>query len=451
MAFIRTFILAILIMANATVPVMIRDWRPKIIDKWLHVAQDGYAGVTRYHSRGGMNPKIIVIHVQEGNNWGSWQWFHVVKASSTVLISKLGDIWNLVHKSLAPWTNGDVQQPSYFMQTIMNRWGWDPNTYSLTIEREGVSRERTEAQDKSIVWQVWQWVQEFDIEAIYIVGHYEVNSVTRPNCPDPAPHNVIAMIRSAVSGTGVPVVEVPDVDTPLPGHDLIRDPWKVVDANGAVWDGKRDIVVNGIKFYGDRRTVRVIGDGLRQRQWASTTSNLVGDSLGSGDRFQAVGWVEGEEVQGERRWWIRDTGARIWVGATSEKPEMPAPVPTKPDDGLSKPDTGNNREAVPVVLNGNTYLPVWQRDAAGKLRMQIRAKENANLRLWAATHAGSPVTGVLTKGETAWVTHYVKGESVDIANLTNQGNRDVWYVLDHPSGDGIRKGGRIWSGLIEFV
>ena len=451
MAFIRTFILAFLSMVNATVPAMINGWRPKIIDKWLHVTQDGYAGVTRYHSRRGIGPKIIVIHVQEGNNWGSWQHFHSVLASSTVLISKLGDIWNLVHKTLAPWTNGDVQQPSYFMQTIMNRWGWDPNTFTLSVEREGYSRERTDAQDKSIVWQVWQWMQEFDIEAIYIVGHYEVNSVTRPNCPDPAPHNLIKMIRAAVSGAGVPVIEDPDIDTQLPGHDLIRDPWKVVDANGRAWDGKSDITVNGIKFYGQLTTVRVGGAGVNQRQWASDTSNLVGSVLQPGTGFQALGWVEGAEVSGERRWWVKENGARIWAGATMDKPKAPAPIPTTPDDGVSKPDTGNDREAIPVVLNGNTYLPVWQRDETGKLRMKIRAKEAANVRLWAGTHVGSRIVDTMQAGETAYVTHYVKGEPVDIAGLTNDGNRNIWYVLEHPSGDGIRKGGRIWSGLIELI
>lgn len=417
---------------------------PKIINKWLHVAQDGYAGVIRYHNRRGMAPKIIVLHVQEGSNWGSWQHFHAVLASSTVLIGKSGDIWNLVHKSLAPWTNGDVNRPSYFMQTIMNRWGWDPNTYSLTIEREGYSRERFDAQDDSIVWQVKEWRNEFDIPAEFIVGHYEINSVTRPNCPDPHPHPIVAMARARSSGGDVP--------TPIPpGHDLIRDPWKVVDANGNVWDGNSDITVNGIKFYGDRGTVRVLGNGLRQRQWASTTSNLVGDSLNSGETFQALGWVEGEEVQGERRWWIRDTGARIWVGGTQEEPDMPAPIPTTPDDGLSNPDTGNNREAIPVVLNGNTYFPVWQRDEDGNLRMKIRAKQAANTRLWAATHSYSPITGSMRAGDTAWVTHYVKGEPVNIAGLTNDTNRDIWYVLEHPSGDGIHKGGRIWSGLIELI
>lgn len=451
MAFIKTFIIAIAFMIKATVPATIKDFRPKIIDKWLHVAQNGYAAVIRYHSRGGLGPKIIVIHVQEGTNWGSWQHFHVVKASSTVLISKLGEIWNLVHKTLAPWTNGDVQKPSYFMQTIMNRWGWDPNTYSLTIEREGYSRERTDAQDKAIVWQVWQWMQEFDIEAIYIIGHYEVNSVTRPNCPDPAPHNIISMIRSAVSGTGVPVIVDPGLDDNLPNHDLIRKPWKVVDAKGNFWDGKTDITVNGIKFYGQPTNVRVGGVGANQRQWASDTSNLVGTVLQPGTSFRALGWVEGAEVTGERRWWIHESGARVWCGATMDKPKAPAPIPTKPDDGVSKPDTGNDREAVPVVLNGNTYMPVWQRDESGKLRMQIRAKENANLRLWAATHSGSPVTGSLAKGQTAYVTHYVEGEPVDIVGLTNATNRKTWYVLEHPSGDGIRKGSRIWSGLIEFV
>lgn len=451
MQLIRALILAFIMLANATVPAMIRDWKPSIIDKWLHVTQDGYQGVVRYHSRGNMSPKIIVIHVQEGSNRGSWIHFHSVLASSTVLIGKLGDIWNLVHKSLAPWTNGDTKSPSYFMQTILNRWGWNSNTYSLTIEREGFSRERTDAQDKSIVWQVWQWMQEFKIEAIYIVGHYDVNGVDKVNCPDPPPHPLVSMIKNAVSGTGVPVI-----DETTPGHDLVRSPWRVVDANGIVWNGEKNITVNDIVFYAEKRTVRVSGDGLRKRQWASTTANLVGTSvanahLAAGTVVNVLGWVEGEEVSGERRWWVLTSGERIWAGGTFEKPSAPAPEPTKPDDGISHPDQGNNRDAIPVLLNGNTYYPVDARDEAGAIRRPVRTLTNANVRMWAATHSNSPVLRTLPKGTKIWITHWVRGEPVDIAGYTHSINRDVWYVIEHESGDGIRKGGRIWSGLIELL
>lgn len=451
MALIRTIVLSFLLLLSATVPATIRDWRPKIIDKWLHIAQDGYAGVIRYHSRGGMKPKIIVIHVQDGNNWGSWQWFHQVLASATVLIGKNGDIWNLVPKHLAPWTNGDVRSPSYFMQTILNRWGWDPNTYSLTIEREGTPGERTEAQDKSIVWQVWQWMQEDTIDAIYIVGHYEVNSESRPNCPDYAPHPIITMVKDAVSGTGVPVIEVPDIDTPIPGHDLIRAPWPVQNPDGSVWKGDKDITINGILFHAEPRTVTAAAGGVNRRQWASSTANLTGTAIAAGETVRVLGWVEGEDVAGERRWWVGDSGSRVWAGGTVEKPKATAPVPVTPDDGVSQPDQGNNRNAIPVVLNGNTYYPVDGRDTDGKIRRPVRTKVAANVRLWAATHAGSPVVETLPPGATFNVTHWVRGEAVDIPNLTDEVNRDIWYVLEHEFGDGVRKGGRIWSGLIELL
>lgn len=421
-------------------------YQPKVIDKWLNVTQEGYTGVVRYHSRGTMTPKIIVLHVQEGTNWGSWQWFHQVLASSTVLLGKNGDIWRIVAESVAPWTNGDVKSPSYLMQTIMNRWGWDPNTYTLSIEHEGNSGglPYTDAQMDASAWQCQQWMERYGIAADMILGHYEINSVDRSHCPDPPPHSFVKSVRQRAS------VGAMEPDT---GHDLIRDPWRVVDATGKTWDGKSDITVNGIKFYGQPTTVRVGGVGVNQRQWASQTANMVGNQLAPGAQFQALGWVEGEEVSGERRWWVRDTGARIWAGATTDKPKAPAPIPVTPDDGVSQPDQGNNRDAIPVVLNGNTYYPVWIREpATGKLRMRVRAKQDANIRLWASTHAGSPVTGTLKKGDVTWVSHFVKGEAVDMPGLTNETNRDIWYVLDPAvSGDGIRTGGRIWSGLIEFT
>lgn len=424
--------------ATNTQPAIIANYTPKVIDRYLHVTQDGYAGVVRYHHR---NPAIgiraIVIHVQEGSNWGSWQWFHTVKASSTVFIGKNGDIWNLVPEGYAPWTNGDVDQPDQTAIALMNRFGWDPNTWCLTIEEEGNSGglPYTEGQFTSTVWKIWTWLREHPtIEAVHILRHGQINSVTRPHCPERAPYPFMQQVFAALSGASLPVT--PDAPT-----QIYRKPWQVRAAGGALWDGRKDTVTDtGIAFHADKRTVSIGVDALNCRQWASNTANLTRDPLAKGETVQVLGWCEGEEVAGERRWWVTTYGTRLWAGGTVEKPRKAAPTPVAPGDGVSKPDQGNNRDLIPVVLNGNTYYPVERKGDERTRTMRLTV--NGNVRLWAATHAGSPVQRVQPKGSTVKVSHWVKGEPVE-------GN-DKWYVIAEGN-DPIRTGGRIWSGLVEEV
>jgi hypothetical protein len=40
-----------------------------------------------------------------------------------------------------------------------------------------------------------------------------------------------------------------------------------------------------------------------------------------GERFRVVYWADGEDVNGEDRWWLTPNGSWAWVGGTDEKPE----------------------------------------------------------------------------------------------------------------------------------
>lgn len=434
----------------ATQPAAIANYRPTVLNRYLHVTQLGYKGVTRFSSRTWAGIRAIVVHVQEGSNWGSWQHFHTVTASSTVLIGKNGDIWNLVPEDKAPWTNGDVAKPDHEAIALMNRYGWDPNRYSLTIENEGFTGNLPYTQDQflSNVWQIWQWLQKYPtIEEVHIMRHGQINSVSRYYCPEGPPYTFMGRIEAALAGAMIP-------ETPNAPTEVFRTPWPVKDNDGKLWDGSADLTVTNDQgkqttFHADKRSaVEVVVDVLSVRQWASSLSNLVRIGLTLGQTFAVLGWVEGEEVDGERRWWVTPTGARIWSGGTREKPKAPAPIPEKPDDGVSQPDWGNNVDAVPVILNGNAYYPLEQHgEQPGQT---VRFKTNTNVRLWAATHEWSPVTRVAAEGSTSRATHYVRGEEVDIPGYTTDENRDRWLVLAEGK-DPITSGGRVWSGLVEVV
>lgn len=160
-------------------------YKPKVVDAWLTQPYMHLPGVTRYHNRNWAGIQAIVVHVQEGWNTGTKQHFRVVKASSTVLIARDGLIERLVPEDKAPWTNGDVNRPDSQVRDLMNKYGGDPNTWSLTIECEGFTGglPYSEEQYQSILWQIREWRRKYG--PIPVLAHRQINSVTRPNCPEP--------------------------------------------------------------------------------------------------------------------------------------------------------------------------------------------------------------------------------------------------------------------------
>jgi hypothetical protein len=81
-----------------------------------------------------------------------------------------------------------------------------------------------------------------------------------------------------------------------------------------------DKQVGDVIFHATAQTVEVAADGLPCQQFAFQGSCETREPLQSGDTFEALYWVEGEAVDGERRWWVAKSGSRIWSGGTMQKP-----------------------------------------------------------------------------------------------------------------------------------
>ena len=86
------------------------------------------------------------------------------------------------------------------------------------------------------------------------------------------------------------------------------------------FDGS-DKTINGKVFNADARTVKVAVDELNCRRFADPDSCMTRAPLTKGQTFRAIYWVEGEEVDGENRWWVTKRGSRIWAGGTVQKPQ----------------------------------------------------------------------------------------------------------------------------------
>lgn len=389
---------------------------PTIVDKWLHVAQHGYPAVERrYKGRGGMTPKIIVLHIQEGSSWGSWTWFHQVTASSTVFANKNGSIWRLVPESDAPWTNGDVRSPNARAVAVMNKYGWDPNYYTLSIETEGFTGEwpKAKAQLDAVVWQIKTWMKRYGIPKEYVFRHADFNSVSRSRCPGDEFYNYV-MAR----------LDNDDIDDKVLAPVTNADPMPLI-VDGKKWDGAKTVTVNGVTFHADKRAVTVNVSTLNGRQWASTVSKLTGKNKTNGQKINVLGWCHGENVDGELRWWIAEDGTRYWVGGTAEKPKAKADV-TAPADK-------SNDKNGPVVVNGSVFYPLGP-DGKGRNITIIRA---GNVRQWASTE--SKIIDTVKVGDKVFCDYWCGGEEVNGEN--------IWFNVAAEKGSSIHVGGRIWSGL----
>jgi len=312
---------------------------PNIYDWWLHedrwVGGQFYPAVKRYYTnRAGYKPKVIVIHIQQGSNLGSWIHFHNVTASCTVMVAKNGDIWRVVPEEHAPWTNGDVCSPTPKGVEIMNQYGWDPNYYTLSIETEGFTDEwpKPQAQLESVLWQVKDWMKRYGIPKSHIVRHADFNQCDRSRCPGDAYFKWL-------------MDRIDDADA---GTPLYAEPQPII-VDGKTWDGTSDVVVNGITFHGEQREITVEKDGLRAHKWASKESPLTRAPLKKGEKFRTLGWVKGEKVSTEDRWWVAVDWSRIWAGGTVEKPGdqvNPAPQPElQPAPNDNDGDTSQSDEA----------------------------------------------------------------------------------------------------------
>lgn len=156
----------------------------------------------RITNRLGYQPQAIVWHIQDGTTRGSLAYWVNVQASSTVMIQKDGSILNIIPRQHGPWTNGDVSNPSARGRTLVSLAGGDPNRVSITCEMEGVPGDLlTPAQENAAVWWALDVMREFphiDMNDHY--QHADLNSVTRPRCPNGYYGGLMQRIKAATTG-----------------------------------------------------------------------------------------------------------------------------------------------------------------------------------------------------------------------------------------------------------
>ncbi len=146
-------------------------------------------------SRGGYKPCLIVWHIAEGSYNGtiSWEKNPQSQTSSHFVLGKNGEIAQLVPLTEAAWTQGKVNKPTHPL--VKMRKNVNPNLYCISVECEGFWKDTkgklTDKQLKAAEYLTSYIVEEVDriygveipVDREHMIGHCEINSVTRSHCP----------------------------------------------------------------------------------------------------------------------------------------------------------------------------------------------------------------------------------------------------------------------------
>lgn len=134
--------------------------------------------------RQGHKPIGIVIHIMDGSLDGTDGWFlsKVSAVSAHYGIGKSGEVHRYVKEENTAWHTGRVRNPSWLLLNL----GTNPNLETIAIEHEGLEGDVwPEAQKDASATLIADICSRWDIpiDRQHIIGHYEINSVNRPNCP----------------------------------------------------------------------------------------------------------------------------------------------------------------------------------------------------------------------------------------------------------------------------
>jgi len=204
--------------------------------------------------RKGRKPIAIVNHITAGLMPGclSWMCNPAAKASAHYLVTRKGEVYQLVEDANASWHAGEVKRPNWPLYD-----GSNPNRYTIGIEHEGKPNEPlTEAQYQATLALHQQLIQKHGIpvDRDHIIGHYRIDSVNRPNCPGPkfpwdrlftdlrGDEDMLSPVKIKINGKDLPNGHIAKLD----GKDTSFAPVRALaEALGAKvdWDAATSTVV----------------------------------------------------------------------------------------------------------------------------------------------------------------------------------------------------------------
>lgn len=129
--------------------------------------------------RNGKNILAIVDHITAGSFPGCLDWMRnpAAKASSHYLVTRGGEVYQLVEDKNTAWHAGGINRPTWKLCD-----GSNPNETTIGIEHENTGGGAlTEAQYQATLSLHWDLIQKYHIpiDRDHILGHCEIDSVSR--------------------------------------------------------------------------------------------------------------------------------------------------------------------------------------------------------------------------------------------------------------------------------
>lgn len=161
-------------------------WYPKAVKRPLtqHNYWDGHNGLA---------PNAVCLHIAAGPMSAIYPTFNSLSgwASAHFAISKLGAVEQYVSIADSAWAEGVIKNPSWVgLQKFPNGSYINPNYHVISVEHEGQPTDvptaaMVAARTELLVWIAQQIGLTSYIPHVNLIGHYEIDSVDRPNCPGP--------------------------------------------------------------------------------------------------------------------------------------------------------------------------------------------------------------------------------------------------------------------------
>ncbi len=145
---------------------------------------------SNFGSRHGYSPELLVVHIMDGSLAGTDDWFISgskkmgTPVSSHYGIGFSGEIHQYVQEADEAYSQGNVRKPS----AKLLKPGVNPNYYCISIENEGHDISKApQIQLDTLAELLHNLCIKYNIPADrdHIIGHYEVDSVVKSNCPTP--------------------------------------------------------------------------------------------------------------------------------------------------------------------------------------------------------------------------------------------------------------------------
>jgi len=248
--------------------------------------KENITALNQWPSRSGHKPLSILIHSTWGSYKGSVSWFHNPSsgASCHYIIDVSGEITMCVVEAAAAWHGGVITVAKEESPKVVNdNWGTNFNLISIGIEMTD-NREKKHIYPKiqysSAIELVADICRRYDIKPTrdYILMHKEIDPINR------------------------------------------SDPVGEWDQNDFVKEVQSCLLEGGVEYKIQGKPDKVkVTCSLNVRSGPATTFRLSGCRiLNKGDKVDVVGYVSGEEVEGNKFWYKSTLGNYFWSGGTDK-------------------------------------------------------------------------------------------------------------------------------------